>query len=141
MLTMTKEYTANKKASIKNIDHRINTLHESQRRNPKIDYEQKKTALFEKKQEELIKLSAPSQSLSHHRTLSGEQNSANFWRRVFPITRGRKGILSINKVDDWTNPPPKNTILPTQTQETAKESSKYYEYLLSSRRNKSNQNR
>eukprot|EP00965_Chrysotila_dentata_P099452 3288008-Pleurochrysis_carterae.AAC.1 len=96
-----------------------------------MDYEQRKSDLFEKKQEELIKLSAPTQSLSHNKTLSGEQNSSNFWRRIFPITRGRKGIIKINKVDDWTNPPTKNTLTTSQTQEIAKEASKYYEYLYS----------
>eukprot|EP00965_Chrysotila_dentata_P114949 3799477-Pleurochrysis_carterae.AAC.1 len=131
MLTMTKEYTSNIKMAIKNIDNRINILHESQRHKPKIDYEQRKTALFEKKQEELIKLSAPSQSFSHNRTLSGEQNSSNFWRRIFPITRGRKGIISINKVNDWTSPPTKNTLTQSQTQEIANEAAKYYEYLYS----------
>eukprot|EP00965_Chrysotila_dentata_P082346 2717927-Pleurochrysis_carterae.AAC.3 len=59
------------------------------------------------------------------------KNSSNFWRRIFPITRGRKGIIKINKVNDWTNPPTKNTLTPSQTQEIAKEASKYYEYLYS----------
>eukprot|EP00965_Chrysotila_dentata_P010216 332107-Pleurochrysis_carterae.AAC.1 len=104
MLTMTKEYTSTIEVAIKNIDNRINILHETQRRKPRTDYEQRKTALFEKKQEEFIKLSAPTQSLSHNRTLS---------------------------VVDWANQPTKNTLTPNPTQEVAKEASEYYEHLYS----------
>eukprot|EP00965_Chrysotila_dentata_P049710 1648667-Pleurochrysis_carterae.AAC.1 len=102
-----------------------------QRHKPLHNYEQRKAERFEMKQEAAIKLTAPNQSLSYYRTLSGEQNSSKFWRRIFPITRGRKGIIKINKVSDWNNPPPKNISTPPYTQKIAEEAAKYYEHLYS----------
>eukprot|EP00965_Chrysotila_dentata_P226927 6195710-Pleurochrysis_carterae.AAC.3 len=58
-------------------------------------------------------------------------NLTKFWSRVFLITRGRKGILKINKISDWNNPPPKNTSTPPYTQEIAEEAANYYEHLYS----------
>eukprot|EP00965_Chrysotila_dentata_P017140 569119-Pleurochrysis_carterae.AAC.2 len=63
--------------------------------------------------------------------MGGETNSATFWRRVFPHTKGRKGIVTINKIDDWNYPPPKNVITAQQTQDIAQEAAKYYEHLYS----------
>eukprot|EP00965_Chrysotila_dentata_P257355 6212858-Pleurochrysis_carterae.AAC.2 len=131
MHRMTKEFTKNTKAEIKSIEDRITLLHETQRHTPQSNYQQRKAELFDKKQEAVMKLSAPSQSLSYHRTLSGEQNSTRFWRRIFPITRGRKGVIKINKVNNWNNPPPKNTSTPPYTQEIAEEAANYYEHLYS----------
>eukprot|EP00965_Chrysotila_dentata_P149015 4922058-Pleurochrysis_carterae.AAC.1 len=131
MHRMSKEYTKRIKEEIKTIKDKIVILHETQRHKPQQNYEQRKAELFERKQEAAIKLTAPNQSLSYYKTLSGEHNSTKFWRRIFPITRGRKGIIKINKVTDWNNPPPKNTSTPPYTQEIAEEAANYYEHLYS----------
>eukprot|EP00965_Chrysotila_dentata_P119738 3959047-Pleurochrysis_carterae.AAC.1 len=118
MLRMTKEFTSHIKAEIKTIEERIELLHETQRHTPLANYEQRKSDLQNKKQEAIIKLSAPNPSLSNQRTQLGAQNSRKFWRRIFPITRGRKGILKINEVADWNHPPPKDSSTPPYTQKS-----------------------
>eukprot|EP00965_Chrysotila_dentata_P113335 3745497-Pleurochrysis_carterae.AAC.1 len=104
-------------------------LHESQRHNPKSTYEARKAELTEKRQELIKSLSTPKPLPSYFKTLGGETTSTEFWRRVFPITKGRKGIVKLNCVHDWNHPPPKDSILSTYTQEIANEAAKYYIHL------------
>eukprot|EP00965_Chrysotila_dentata_P239885 6203366-Pleurochrysis_carterae.AAC.1 len=95
MTSMTREYTKRVKQEIKFIDDRMKLLHKRPKRSPQPDYNQRKSESVDLKQEALIDPLALSQSLSYRKTLLGEQSLANFWRRVFPISRGRKGVIHI----------------------------------------------
>eukprot|EP00965_Chrysotila_dentata_P020913 692448-Pleurochrysis_carterae.AAC.1 len=56
--------------------------------------------------------------------------SRQFWQSTFPkSTNAFKGILKLFKVNDWSNPPPKNTDTGEYATSIPEEAAKYYRYL------------
>ena len=59
--------------------------------------------------------------------------SREFWARAFPNKRGASQIKEFNEVQDWSNPPDKNTETKETTTDIANATAKYFAYLGSKR--------
>eukprot|EP00965_Chrysotila_dentata_P049609 1644414-Pleurochrysis_carterae.AAC.1 len=56
--------------------------------------------------------------------------SRQFWQATFPKTTNTfKGILKLCKVENWMDPPPKNTDTGEYTSSIPEEAAKYYRHL------------
>ena len=71
----------------------------------------------------------PTARTSHSRFRKEEIMSREFWSHTFPKSAGASSIASLNKVDDWDNPPQKNTDTDESTDEIASAASKYFAHL------------
>eukprot|EP00965_Chrysotila_dentata_P257598 6212938-Pleurochrysis_carterae.AAC.6 len=131
MRRMTISHAKSTNKNFEKINKLMIPLHESQARNLKPDYDARKAELTDPKKQLIISLSTPKPLPSYYKTLGGKTTTATFWRRVFPLSKDRRGIQKINKVDNWSNPIPKNTSTRESTQDIAQEAARYYEHLYS----------
>eukprot|EP00965_Chrysotila_dentata_P128478 4247715-Pleurochrysis_carterae.AAC.1 len=115
---------------IADIDRLLALLHASQIKKPTPEGAASRTRLIEERMKIKKQMSAPKPHSSYFVHKRSELMSRQFWQSTFPKTSNTfKGILKLCKVENWMDPPPKNTDTGEYTSSTSEEAAKYYRHL------------